>query len=375
MSGINLRLEPEIPPEARSRNSPSYRITAWSSTGRRPPASSSRCCTSPRPRPTPSGCWSSRPSSPTSWPRSSTASAATAAPSRSSAPTTSTSASHPPMPLLFQHRCGAEAGPSAPHHPPLDPRGHRTTGLTDPGQPLRFTPHDFRRILATDAIMHGMPPHIAQLLLGHRDINTTMGYKAVYPEEAITGHRAFIARRRGTAPQRGVPHPDRRGMGGVPRPLRAPQARPRRLRPGLRNQLHPRAQLHPLPAPARRPRPAARLEEIRASLIARIAEAEREGWTGEAEGLKVSLTAADAKLAETGTPPPAAPRGRPRHARLPRRGSLPHHHRPQSRCQRKNPMTPTSLAHARSACASDNSRQPHNQDEVQRMLRERFRTP
>ena len=32
------------------------------------------------------------------------------------------------------------------------------------------------------------------------DINTTMGYKAVYPEEVINGHRAFIARRRITRP-------------------------------------------------------------------------------------------------------------------------------------------------------------------------------
>ena len=48
----------------------------------------------------------------------------------------------------------------------------------------------------TDAILHGMPPHIAQLVAGHRDINTTMGYKAVYPEEVISGHRAFINRRR-----------------------------------------------------------------------------------------------------------------------------------------------------------------------------------
>jgi hypothetical protein len=43
-----------------------------------------------------------------------------------------------------------------------------------------------------------------------------------------------------------------------------------------------------------------RLRDIRASLAARIAEAEREGWTGEAEGLKVSLAAADARLAEAG---------------------------------------------------------------------------
>ena len=45
-----------------------------------------------------------------------------------------------------------------------------------------------------------MPPHIAQLVAGHRDINTTMGYKAVYPEEVINGHRAFITRRRALRP-------------------------------------------------------------------------------------------------------------------------------------------------------------------------------
>ena len=55
-------------------------------------------------------------------------------------------------------------------------------------------------MLITDAIMHGMPPHIAQLVAGHRDISTTMGYKAVYPEEVIGGHRAFIARRRALRP-------------------------------------------------------------------------------------------------------------------------------------------------------------------------------
>ena len=57
-----------------------------------------------------------------------------------------------------------------------------------------------RRIFTTDALLNGMPPHIAQLILGHRDISTTMGYKAVYPEEAIKGHRAFIARRRELRP-------------------------------------------------------------------------------------------------------------------------------------------------------------------------------
>jgi hypothetical protein len=41
-----------------------------------------------------------------------------------------------------------------------------------------------------------------------------------------------------------------------------------------------------------------RLIDIRDNLAARIAEAEREGWTGEAEGLRVSLAAAKDKLAQ-----------------------------------------------------------------------------
>ncbi len=52
----------------------------------------------------------------------------------------------------------------------------------------------------TTSFMHGMPPHIAQLVAGHHDINTTMGYKAVYPQESIDGHRAFITRRRELRP-------------------------------------------------------------------------------------------------------------------------------------------------------------------------------
>lgn len=44
-------------------------------------------------------------------------------------------------------------------------------------------------------------------------------------------------------------------------------------------------------------RPNARLEEIRDNLLARIAEAEREGWLGEIEGLRISLAGAEDKLA------------------------------------------------------------------------------
>ena len=41
-----------------------------------------------------------------------------------------------------------------------------------------------------------------------------------------------------------------------------------------------------------------RLEEIRDNLKARIAEAQRQGWLGEVEGLQVSLAGTEDKLAQ-----------------------------------------------------------------------------
>src|SRR5690349_25077097 len=132
---------------------------------------------------------------------------------------------NPPMPLLFQWRRRLE------HRPVAESalRGYLDHALTAlgikdaAGQPMRYTFHDFRRLFITDAIMHGMPPHIAQLVAGHRDINTTMGYKAVYPR--VSDQRASGVRRPPprAAPRRAAPHPHRRGMGPVRRPLRTPQ--------------------------------------------------------------------------------------------------------------------------------------------------------
>jgi len=109
----------------------------------------------------------------------------------------------PPSPLLFQRRFGAERrGISPDVVRDMLAAALARTGLIDPvdGGPLRYTPHDFRRIFITDAIMSGLPPHIAQVIAGHRDINVTMGYKAVYPDEAIQAHLAFLARRRSLRP-------------------------------------------------------------------------------------------------------------------------------------------------------------------------------
>ena len=206
----------------------------------------------------------------------------------------------PPMPVIFQRRIGIESRPVG-----ID--GVRrllnaalaSAGLTDAiGRPLTFTPHDFRRIFTTEAVLNGMPPHIAQLILGHKDINTTMGYKAVYPEEAINGHRAFIARRRELRPSEEYRAPTdeewEEFLGHFER---------RKLALGDCGRAYGSSCIHehscvrcPLlrVGPAQRPR----LEEIRDNLTARISEAKREGWTGESEGLQVSLAAANNKLAQ-----------------------------------------------------------------------------
>jgi integrase len=207
---------------------------------------------------------------------------------------------NPPMPLLFQRTVGLESRP-------IPISGIRTllsdalarAGLTDAtGKPLDFAPHDFRRIFTTDAIMNGMPPHIAQILLGHKDINTTMGYKAVYPEEAINGHRAFLARRRALRPSEEYRRPTDAEwdefLGHFER---------RRLALGECGRAYGTICIHEhscVRCPLLRvdPNQHQRLIDIRDNLVARIAEAEREGWVGEAEGLRVSLAAAKDKLAE-----------------------------------------------------------------------------
>ena len=216
---------------------------------------------------------------------------------------------NPPMPLLFQHRRQLENQPVSETalRGYLDHALEAIGAATASSAPLRYTFHDFRRLFITDAIMHGMPPHIAQLVAGHRDINVTMGYKAVYPEEVISGHRAFIARRRALRPAAEYRVPTDEEWDRVPRPLRTPQGRSRRLRP-----LYDTPCIHEhscLRCPLLRPDPAQqpRLVQICDSLTARIAEAQANHWLGETEGLQVSLAAPGTNSPRWTRSPPAAP--------------------------------------------------------------------
>jgi hypothetical protein len=207
----------------------------------------------------------------------------------------------PPAPLLFQRR-----------HRNYDQALHLWTirrmltaaltrvGLAGPatGQPLHYTPHDFRRIFITDAVLNGLPPHIAQVIAGHRDINVTMGYKAVYPGEAIQAHLAFLARRRALRPSEEYRTPTdaewQQFLGHFQR---------RKVAAGTCGRAFGTPCIHEhacIRCPMLWPDPTqqARLTEIRDNLTARIAEAEHEGWPGEIEGLKISLAGAEDKLAQ-----------------------------------------------------------------------------
>jgi integrase len=204
-----------------------------------------------------------------------------------------------PAPLLFQRRFGAEN--RAISHGTIRKMIQAAladTGLTDSvtGGPLNYTPHDFRRLFITDAILNGLPPHIAQVIAGHRNVEVTLGYKAVYPQEAIEAHQAFLGRRRALRPSEEYRVPTdqewQEFLGHFERRKVATGLSARAYStPCIHEHSCLRCSMH-WPDPAQRHR----ITEIRDNLVARIAEAEREGWLGEIEGLKISLAGANDKL-------------------------------------------------------------------------------
>ncbi len=204
-------------------------------------------------------------------------------------------------PLLFQrvHRAERHAI-SIPFVRHLLDEALARTGLIDQhdGTPLRYVPHDFRRIFITDVIRNGLPPHIAQVIAGHETLNVTMGYKAVYPDEAIQAHLAFLARRRALRPSEEYRTPTEEEWSEF---LGAFERRKVSIGTCARAFSTPCTHEHACvrcsmlwPDPAQR----GRLAEMRDNLTARIEEAKREGWVGEVEGLHLSLVGAVDKLAQ-----------------------------------------------------------------------------
>ena len=143
------------------------------------------------------------------------------------------------------------------------------------------------------------PAGPAQIIAGHRDINVTLGYKAVYPEEAIQAHLAFLARRRAQRPSEEYRTPTdaewEEFLGHFERRKVATGTCGRAFGTPCIHEHSLRCSMH-WPDPGQRDR----IAEIRDNLTARITEAEREGWLGEVEGLKISLAGAEDKLAQIG---------------------------------------------------------------------------
>lgn len=207
---------------------------------------------------------------------------------------------NPPMPLLFQSAIGGQnllVSASTIRRSLNDLL--EDIGLTDStGKPLRYQPHDFRRLFVTDAIMSGLPPHIAQVVCGHRNLNTTMGYNAIYPADAIEAHHAFIARRRALRPSEEYRTPTSEEWDAF-----LAHFEKRKLSVGTcarafgTDCIHEHACLRcPMLRPEHAQRP--RLVEIRDNLLDRIVEAEREGWLGELEKLHNRLAGAENKLSQ-----------------------------------------------------------------------------
>jgi integrase len=205
----------------------------------------------------------------------------------------------PPLPFLFQRRWGLRQQTIT--HLRVKQLLDRlvTTGAisaTD-GSPLRFTPHDFRRIFATEAVASGLPVHIAAKLLGHQTLSTTQAYIAVYDHDVIDHHRAFLTRRRALRPSQEYREPTdtewEEFLGHFER---------RKVEFGVCGRAYGTSCQHEhacLRCPMLRPDPAQqhRLLEIITNLNARLTEARSNGWLGEVDGLQTTITAADHKLA------------------------------------------------------------------------------
>jgi site-specific recombinase XerC len=204
----------------------------------------------------------------------------------------------PALPHLFQHRRGWRwEVPSQATIQKWITQTLSRVDLTDAaGQPLRYTAHDFRRIFASDAVASGLPVHIVARLLGHKNLNTSQAYIAVFNEDLVRAYRTFLDNRRSLRPEAEYRKPTEQEWRDFQAHFQA-----RKLELGECGRPYGSTCKHEhscIRCPSLRLAPTARprLVEIIANLRDRISEAKLNGWLGEVEGLKVSLEAASRKL-------------------------------------------------------------------------------
>jgi hypothetical protein len=196
-----------------------------------------------------------------------------------------------PLPYLFQRQWRSQGAVMNPGTVgTLLAKACRRADLVDSaGSPLTFTPHDFRRFFATEAVNGGLPIHIAAKLLGHLDLNTTKGYVAVYPEEVIRQYQGHLVRRRGSRPAIEYREPSEKeweefsthfrhrkmALGDCYRPYGTPCP-------------HEHACVR-CPMSRMDPVQLARLLQIEENTRTLLAEAREHGWDGEVQGLEETL--------------------------------------------------------------------------------------
>ncbi|MEH0975167.1 tyrosine-type recombinase/integrase [Micromonospora sp. CPCC 205546] len=163
---------------------------------------------------------------------------------------------------------------------------------------LRITPHDFRRIFATELVNSGLPIHIGAALLGHLNIQTTRGYVAVFDEDVVRHYQAHLQQRRQTRPDDEYKpvtdqewaefeeHFEKRKveLGSCSRPYGTPCQ-------------HEHACIR-CPMLHVNPKMIDRLGELEKDLLTRRQHAQREHWLGEVEGIDLTLTFLRAKREE-----------------------------------------------------------------------------
>jgi site-specific recombinase XerD len=155
---------------------------------------------------------------------------------------------------------------------------------------VRFSPHDFRRLFATDLVNNGLPIHLGAALLGHLNIQTTRGYVAVFEEDVVRHYQEFLDRRRAQRPVSEYRKPtsdewaefeehfDKRKveLGSCGRPYGTPCQ-------------HEHACIR-CPMLSINPKMVPRLDELEDDLLARRQRALGEGWRGEVDGIDLTLT-------------------------------------------------------------------------------------
>ena len=209
-----------------------------------------------------------------------------------------------PLPFLFQRTAGRGLkGPTRPMHKTYVARVlNKIVAAADlrgpDGMLLDFTAHDFRRIFATDALAAGLPPHLIQKLMGHATLATTQAYAAVFPDDVIRAHRAFIHNRRSLRPA-----DEYRDVTAAEWDEFEEHFAKRKIAIGDCMRAYGTSCVHEYACEQcklARPDPGAqpRLRRTRDGLVEQLDEARQLGWLGEIERLQHILAAVDDKLDE-----------------------------------------------------------------------------